>query len=195
MVLLTVMKSIPLQTGTMQVVHTAAAWEHLIRITFKSMNVLKGAAAAALYGSRASNGVIVIETKTGSAVASPRGLEVNLNVSNSWETISNLPDYQNSYGAGVDFAYAAANGSWGPHFDDLDSIPLWLEYANAFPDMPREVPYQAHPNNVRTCFETGFLQEYSLNVAGGTDRSNIAVTASATDQAGYIPNSSFERYA
>jgi TonB-dependent SusC/RagA subfamily outer membrane receptor len=103
----------------------------------KSMNVLKGAAAAALYGSRASNGVVVIETKTGNATRTRKGLEVNLNLSNAWENIANLPEYQNSYGAGVDFRYAGANGSWGPHFNDLDSIPLWGEYAQAFPDMPQ----------------------------------------------------------
>ena len=160
----------------------------------RSMNVLKGAAAAALYGSRASNGVIVIETLTGNAQRTRQGLEVTLGVSNSWETVSNLPNYQNSYGAGVDFAYAAANGSWGPHFDDLDSIPLWGEYASAFPDMPRRVPYQAYPDNVANLFQTGTMQEYTLNVAGGTDRTNIAVSASAADQTGYIPNSSFERY-
>ncbi len=166
----------------------------LDQYNIKSMNVLKGAAAAALYGSRASNGVIVIETKTGQSMAAPRGLEVGLSVSNSWETISNLPDYQNSYGAGVDFAYAAANGSWGPHFDDLDEIPLWDEYANAFPDWDDTVPYQAYPNNVRNLFNTGHLQEYSFNASGGTDRSSLTLTASATDQAGYIPNSHFDRY-
>ena len=66
-----------------------------------SMNVLKGSSAAALYGSRASNGVIVITTKSGSALRT-KGTEITFKSSVSRETIANLPEYQNDFGAGVD---------------------------------------------------------------------------------------------
>jgi len=56
-----------------------------------SMNVLKGSSAAALYGSRASNGVIIVTTKSGSVSRSRKGMEVNLKSSVSFETIANLP--------------------------------------------------------------------------------------------------------
>lgn len=79
----------------------------------ESMTVLKGAAAAALYGTRASNGVILITTKTGSSRASKKGLEITYNTSYSVEEIGNLPEYQNAYGTGTNFNYAQANGSWG----------------------------------------------------------------------------------
>src|SRR5688500_5366211 len=79
-----------------------------------SMNVLKGSSAAALYGSRASNGVIIITTKSGSALRGRKGLEVNVKSAVSFENVANLPEYQNEYGAGVNQDYANANGSWGP---------------------------------------------------------------------------------
>lgn len=66
----------------------------------KSMTILKGANAAALYGSRAANGVIVITTKSGSASVSKKGLEVTYSGTFGIETIANLPDFQNVYGTG-----------------------------------------------------------------------------------------------
>ena len=99
-----------------------------------TMNVLKGSSAAALYGSRASNGVIVITTKSGSARRT-RGTEINFKSSFSTETIANLPEYQNEYGAGSQLAYSNANGSWGPAFSALDSIPAWPTYKAAYPEL------------------------------------------------------------
>ena len=66
----------------------------------ESMSILKGSSASALYGSRASNGVIVIKTKSGSATAGKKKTEVSLKSSWNWENIANLPNYQNTYGAG-----------------------------------------------------------------------------------------------
>jgi TonB-dependent SusC/RagA subfamily outer membrane receptor len=65
------------------------------------MNVLKGSSAAALYGSRASNGVIIITTKSGSTSRSKKGQQITFKSSVSAEKIANLPDYQNEYGAGA----------------------------------------------------------------------------------------------
>ena len=79
----------------------------------ETLTVLKGSAAAALYGSRASNGVLLITTKSGLAGESRKGLEVTYTTSIAKETIANLPDYQNTYGNGSNFTYANSNGSWG----------------------------------------------------------------------------------
>lgn len=158
-----------------------------------SVSVLKGAAAAALYGSRAANGVIVIRTKSGNPTKGKKGLEVSYSSSYSTENISNLPDYQNTYGNGVNFSYANANGSWGPRFDSLDSIPLWGMYANAFPEMGDSVPYVAQPNNVKDLFRTGHVFENSVSISGGDEKSAFSLTASALSNDGYIPHSSFDR--
>ena len=160
-----------------------------------NISVLKGAAAAALYGSRASNGVIVITTKTGNTTSSQRGLEVSLSSSYSIEQITGLPEYQNTYGNGADFLYQNANGSWGPAFSQLDSFPTWGPYANAFPTLPAFLPYEAQPDNVESLFQDGHVIENSLSIASGGENGRIAATFSHLDHEGYIPYSGFDRTA
>lgn len=83
----------------------------------ESVSVLKGAAAAALYGSRATNGVILITTKTGKK--SNKGLEVTFQSSYNTEKISNLPNYQNVYAQGSDQNYNGGFiGNWGAPFPE-----------------------------------------------------------------------------
>ncbi len=96
----------------------------------ESMTVLKGAAAAALYGSRASNGVIVITTKSGSKSAK-KGLEVTLNSSASIENISSVPDYQNTYTQGSNQNYNGGFiGNWGTVFpSEVDKVNAQLGFA------------------------------------------------------------------
>lgn len=159
-----------------------------------SMNVLKGSSAAALYGSRASNGVIVITTKSGSARRT-RGTEITFKSSVSIEKIANFPDYQNDYGAGSQFAYSNANGSWGPAFRDRDSIPAWPTLKAAYPDLfpSANVAYRAYPNNVKDLFRTGVVYENSIGLNGGNEKSSVGLTASHLSHEGYVPNSNFER--
>src|SRR5690606_37030626 len=143
-----------------------------------TFNVLKGSAAAALYGSRASNGVVIITTKSGRTKLD-QPTTVTLRSSVSMENIANLPAYQNSYGAGSQFGYSNSNGSWGPGFDALDSIATWPTYAEAYPDMfGAKVPYRAYPNNVKDLFNTGLVWENSVNFAGGSEKSGFNVTLS-----------------
>jgi TonB-linked SusC/RagA family outer membrane protein len=163
----------------------------------ESMTVLKGSAAASLYGSRASNGVIVIKTKSGKSNNARKGLEVTLVTSYATEKISNLPDYQNTYGNGSNFQFSNANGSWGSRFDSQDSIPVWAPYLAAYPELfpaSGNMKYQAYPNNVKDLFRTGVIKENSLSIAGGDDKNTFSATASMLDQDGYIPDSKFQRY-
>lgn len=82
----------------------------------ESMTILKGAAASALYGSRAANGVVVITTKTG-AGNKRKGLEVTYNSSYQAEQLSGIPDYQNVYGQGANQVYNGGFiGNWGAPF-------------------------------------------------------------------------------
>jgi TonB-linked SusC/RagA family outer membrane protein len=161
-----------------------------------SMTVLKGAAAAALYGSRASNGAVIITTKSGSASMGKRKLEVNYSTSISFENVANLPKYQNDYGPGSSFIYSNANGSWGPKFGTIDSIPVWPDYLKAFPNLfpsSGNMKYQAYPNNVKDLFRTGFISENSVGVNGGNEKSALSATASYLSQDGYVPHSGFNR--
>ena len=126
------------------------------------MSVLKGATAAALYGARAANGVIVITTKSGSASASRKGLEVTYSTTYGIEKIANIPNFQNTYGTGSNFNYTPANGSWGPHLLEhvlmrtIDSIPHWYAGRPGMGEFDgKRVPYRAYPDNVKDFFETG----------------------------------------
>ncbi|MDP4238710.1 MAG: SusC/RagA family TonB-linked outer membrane protein, partial [Bacteroidota bacterium] len=164
-----------------------------------SMTVLKGSAAAALYGSRASNGVIIIKTKSGNTSNTKRKMEVTLNSSWSTESVANLPDYQNMYGAGSNFAAANSNGSWGAKFGSAgnDSVkvqnPDWLKfYPNLFPKSGK-IPYVAQPNNVKDLFQTGLVAENSINFAGGNGKSAFNATLSNLTQRGYVPNTTYGR--
>ncbi|PRD51357.1 SusC/RagA family TonB-linked outer membrane protein [Sphingobacterium gobiense] len=160
----------------------------------ETMNILKGSAASALYGSRASNGVVLITTKSGSAKLN-RPTSITFRSSVSLENIANLPKYQNLYGAGANFAYSNSNGSWGPAFRNLDSIAAWGPYIDAGIFAPgSKVPYQAYPNNVKDLFNTGVVYENSVGINGGTDVLGFNMTASMLDHQGYVPNSSYKRY-
>jgi len=159
-----------------------------------TMNILKGSAASALYGSRASSGVVIITTKSGSAKLD-RPTAITLKSSVSMEKLANLPEYQNLYGAGSQFNYSNSNGSWGPGFANLDSIPTWPTYLEAYPELfGSKVPYKAYPNNVKDLFQTGIVWENSVNIAGGSQKSGFNLTLSQMDHKGYVPNSFFKRY-
>ena len=126
----------------------------------ESMTILKGAAAAALYGSRATNGVVVITTKAGKK--SRKGLEVQFNSSASVEQISNLPNYQNSYTQGSNQNYSGAFiGNWGPPMpNEVDRINAEFyggqqryskTYATGYPDgtAPHPLVATGYPNATR----------------------------------------------
>ena len=160
-----------------------------------SMEVLKGSAAGALYGSRASNGVLLITTKSGSAKRSNKGFEVTYRSSASVEKVANLPEYQNLYGAGSQLNYSASNGSWGPAFTSRSTIPVWTDYKNAYPELfPGEtIPYVAYPNNVSDLFKTGSVFENSVTLNGGDAKTAFSMTASQLNQDGYVDYSSYKR--
>ncbi len=110
----------------------------------ESLTVLKGAAAAALYGSRATNGVIVITTKTGKS--KPRkGMEITFTQNNTWEQVSGLPEYQTKYGQGSNQLYNGGFiGNWGAPFaeyvDELNGR-YGTSYSKTIEKYPDGTPY------------------------------------------------------
>ncbi|MEK6476672.1 SusC/RagA family TonB-linked outer membrane protein [Catalinimonas sp. 4WD22] len=181
----------------------------------ESMTVLKGAAASALYGSRAANGVIVITTKAGRKGTS-KGLEVTYNGSYSVEQVSNLPDYQFRYMQGNNFKYVDGNfGTWGAPFDT--SHPAWQNPLNAnlilgtddqgrtlvshpydryperFPDLvDATVPIEGY-NTPETFFRNGYVFENAVTVSAGNEKANFTAGASRTSNEGIVPNNSVTR--
>lgn len=170
----------------------------------ESMSVLKGAAAAVLYGSRAANGVILITTKSGAKQADgKKGFNVTFSGSYALEQIASLPQYQNSYGQGSDFQHAGSNGSWGPAFTEGATIDMYPAIAAEYPDLAKEmfpdlngqIPYQAYPDNVKNLFRLGNVRDMSVNVQNINNKGFFNVTGSYTGQDSYIPGSDFSRYA
>ncbi|MEO5592472.1 MAG: SusC/RagA family TonB-linked outer membrane protein [Chitinophagaceae bacterium] len=154
----------------------------------ESMSVLKGGTAAALYGSRAANGVILITTKSGRA---QKGLGVEYNGTYTWETPRQLYDWQYEYGSGsrglapTSKADAVANGrmSWGAKLDGSSVIQ---------PDGIAR-PYSAQKDNLKNFYNTGKTFANTLSFYGGSDAVNFRFSASNLDNKGIVPNNSLNR--
>ena len=93
-----------------------------------NVSVLKGLAAANLYGTAGRNGVILITTKTGAGGAGAKKSEISVSSSIFFNQISTLPDYQDGFGVGFDQAYGAFFSNWGPAFDDQDNSNFSTSY-------------------------------------------------------------------
>lgn len=155
----------------------------------ETISVLKGPNAAALYGSRAAHGVVLIKTKSGK---SRNGIGVTVNSNTTFSSLLVLPKYQNVFGQGAEgkFSYVDGKGggindgvdeSWGPRLDGR-LIPQF--YSNGVP-----VPFVAHPDNVRDYFNTGVLLSNSIALDGAGDKYNYRVSFNNEKQWGIVPNS------
>lgn len=149
----------------------------------KSINVLKGPTAAALYGLRSSNGVIVIETKKGQGIIDGKptiSFETNYN----FDQISMLPDMQTTYMQGEHGKFNPYSSfSWGPRIDTMGTYinQLGEEEVAAVYDNPGEF------------FQTGGTLNSNLSISNAFERGNYALSLGLTDQTGIIENSSMER--
>ncbi len=157
-----------------------------------TMSILKGPNAAALYGSRAANGVIVLTTKKGGGAGGRMTTE--LNTAYTWESPSILPQYQNLYGqgAGGDFQYVdGAGGGVGDGYDQSYGPRLDGRLIDQFTG-PQQ-PWIAHPDNVSSFFNTGHTKSTTVAVSGGTDRANARISFGSDAVEGYIPNNTFHK--
>ena len=149
----------------------------------ENITVLKGASGAALYGSRAANGVILITTKSGKREDAKKGLEITVNSTGTFESILRLPDWQNTYGQGFfGLRDIRENTSWGPKFDDQ------MRYWGYSIDGQRRIkPYSALPDNVLNFFDIGQTYNNSIAFAGGDDKSSFYTSYSNIYSDGIMP--------
>ena len=134
----------------------------------ESMTVLKGAAATALYGSRAANGVIVVTTKSGKR-GDGRNFTITYDGSVQWRTVATLPKFQNQFGQGWNGKQTfIENGSWGPEFDGSQQVygPIWNHQQLIH-------KYEAVENNIKDFFETGLTTSHSIALSGVSDDSKM----------------------
>ena len=150
----------------------------------ESMTVLKGAAATALYGSRAANGVIVITTKAGKRGAD-RNFTISYDGSVQWRSVANLPKMQNRFGQGWNGQQTfIENGSWGPEMDGSMQLygPIWnYQQLNH--------KYEALENNIKDFFETGVSTSHSVALSGisGDNKMTYYLSFSHSSDNGIIP--------
>lgn len=166
----------------------------------ESVNVLQGPAAAALYGSRAAHGAIMITTKKGSGRKGV--LDVTFNSSYTQQKIYGFPELQNKYGQGANGVLnpVSAN-SLGPVFGSTPSLANGLIvppgapiYVNGvFYSAGQTVPFQAYPNNIVSYFKTGMTFENNLTINSGDNRSNYGLSIGNSKQDGILPNSQFKK--
>ena len=181
----------------------------------ESITVLKGAAASALYGSRAANGVIVITTKKGNGVpGTGRRMSVTYSSALTFDQVNKLPDLQNEYVQGVQDLFdddgngdvnqwfwlgpeTGVSGSWGPKADTMSwdgSDYLWdkhgmLVSSNDPTASSAFTPY----DNAGDFFQTGKTWDNNIGLSGGNMTSNYYFSLGQQSQTGIIPLSDFKR--
>jgi len=134
----------------------------------EGVTVLKGPAAAALYGIRAASGAIVITTKKGSGGATRITYQNNFSLDN----VNKLPDLQQVFKQGEQGVYnATAPNSWGPVFD----------------------PGEAIYDNLGGFFKTAFSQSHDLSASGSSERTTYYTSASLFDQGSIVDKTDFRR--
>ncbi|MEX2573169.1 MAG: SusC/RagA family TonB-linked outer membrane protein [Balneolaceae bacterium] len=146
----------------------------------QSINVLKGPNAAALYGSAAQNGAIVIET------TQPQSGVVDVSLSNTFQVqnpILSIP-FQNQYGQGVGGNYTASSEeSWGPRMEG-QMVDHW-SFDPA--DAGRQYSLTPQPNNVRDGFQRGFNTATNLSASVGVENIQGVFSYTRTDARGIVP--------
>ncbi|MDD2438005.1 MAG: SusC/RagA family TonB-linked outer membrane protein [Massilibacteroides sp.] len=185
----------------------------------ESMNVLKGAAASALYGSAAANGAIIITTKKGKKTG---GLGVSYSGTFSRETPLILPKLQDQFGQGNNGVYVGSNfgsssgyypsgkndnydESWGPRFMGQPMIQFDSPTTNGnragdtylSPEIRGEVipsEWVAHPNNIRDFFDHGSTRIQSVALSNSTEKQSFRLGYTNTRQEGLTPNNDIKRH-
>jgi len=181
----------------------------------ESMTVLKGANAAALYGSRAANGVILITTKSGKGT---QGLGIDYNTNMTWDNPLVVPEFQNIYGGGNGYVTWYADGRNGG-ITDPTAIK---QFRNAYPQeryplvgtagvdeswgAPMDgrlvrhwwsgeevAPLVPVPDSWENFFETGLTMTHNIALAGGNEQGSFRLSMGRTDQDGILYNNDFYR--
>lgn len=153
-----------------------------------SIEILKGAKAAVLYGYAGANGVVLITTKSGSKA---KGLGIDFSISNTWDKIAYYPEYQNEFGTGSNLAYAGIDPTLtdndGFRYDVIDGTktPTYFTTSEGFSFGPkmdgRNIlwydgvmrPYTPQSNNYGELFRTGHLRTINFSIANNGEIGDI----------------------
>lgn len=169
----------------------------------ESVSVLKGPAAAALYGSRGQYGAILYTTKKGKAGK----VSIEFSTSNMIEKVGNFTPMQNIYGVGnnqtfLTFGattplagqkYVTGNDeSWGPKMDGTP-VRMYFSYYPQDSRFGQLTPFVPQPNNIKDFYETGFNTNNGITVSGGNENANVRLSYNNTYIKGTYPNTNLKR--
>lgn len=182
-----------------------------------SVNILKGAAATALYGVDGAPGVVIITTKKGTK---GKGLNINFNTSLAIDNVTNLPELQNKYAQGWGGSYGrpetGSSTSWGPLVSDLEYATDVQTYIDVYGEDRvgsafNDGVYKYDPNgflvpkgsgngqaanvydNLNSFFQTGKSWTNSVSVDGGGDKASFRASYSNLTSEGIVPNNTYDR--
>jgi len=147
----------------------------------ETITVLKGPAAAALYGTRGGNGVLLITTKKG---VTRKGLGVRVNSNYTIDDVLKYPDLQNEYGQGSNGTYdVKSQGSWGPKITG-QNVTDWRG---------KSVPLSADKDDLKNFLNTGKTFTNSVDLSGGSGKTNFRFGYTNLDNKGLLPNTTLKR--
>jgi len=173
----------------------------------ESITVLKGPSAAALYGSRAANGALIITTKSGSRGGKGIGVTVNTNI--SFNNVLKWPDFQHEYGQGTGKSFNAAgepyysygasddgantggtSSAYGPKFDGQ----YYYQYDPTLEGQSAERQlWRPYEDNVKGFFRTGSTVTNNVSVEGGNEKGSARASVTHSKNEWIMPNTGFER--
>ncbi|WP_182952717.1 SusC/RagA family TonB-linked outer membrane protein [Pedobacter gandavensis] len=158
----------------------------------ETITVLKGASAAALYGSRAGSGVILITTKSGAA--SKKGLGVSFNSSAQYDKAYLFPHFQTEFGAGdyTDDPAVSTSSAWGPRLNVGTKHLQWNSPLDAS-GKPVPTDWVSHPNNAKDFYETGSTYTNNIAITGKNESGNYRLSYTNLVNKGIVPNTDLSR--
>lgn len=171
----------------------------------ESVSVLKGPGAAALYGSRAANGVLMITTKSGKK---QKGFGISINSNTSFDVIQRWPDYQYKYGQGNNYtneegelyySYGASedgsntgstSSAWGPAFNGQ----YFFQYNPSLEGQSEERQlWQPYKDNRKDFWRTGVTYQNNVSIQGGSEKGSMRASIGHTKNEWIMPNTGYER--
>jgi TonB-linked SusC/RagA family outer membrane protein len=183
--------------------------------SIESIQILKGAGATALYGTRAANGVIMITTKSG-AERKEKGIGVSYSLNTSLDNVMHWPDYQYEFGQGLPsnvgkagteyagqlyYSYGASpdgnagtSGTSSAYGARFNPAQLYYQYDPTLQGRAENpTPWIAYPNNRKDLFQTGYTITNTLAVDGKSDKGSFRASITHTKNEWLLPNTGFQR--
>ena len=171
----------------------------------ESISILKGANAAALYGSRAVNGVVLITTKSGKLKAGGRkGLGITVESNWMFSNPLKLPEFQDKYGQGYNGNFEYVDGdwsgindgideSWGPPLDTGLMIAQFDSPYDPVTDVRTPTPWVSHPDNIKDMFQTGLTATNNITLQGADEKANFRLSLGNQNVKGMLPNTDLKK--